>query len=168
MIKTTSAEANKLIKKLNEEKSMLLSEQNDKSSFIAAVEENIEDVRPEFDLFKNIEQIEEINDKVRKIKHAINVFNTTHHIGDKTIDEVLVLIPMLTQKKHTLTMLARAQKKTRAESNYGRTNTHIEYKYANYDIDKVKAMLSEVTDELLKLQLALDDINRSEVFEIDI
>lgn len=163
----TSAEANKLLKKLAEEVAMLQNERNKKSTFVAAIEENIEDVRPDFNLNDNFKQIDELNGRIMKIKHAINIFNTKHFIRGMTIDKALVYIPILSEKKKILTNLALAQDKERVRSDYGRSSNHIEYKYTNYDISEVKAMLNEVTDELVRLQLALDDINRSEEFDIE-
>ena len=48
MKKLNSSEANKLLKKLNDEKTRLLRLEQQSTTFVAAVEENIEDVRPEY------------------------------------------------------------------------------------------------------------------------
>ena len=45
-MKYTSAEANKLLRQLNEQKERLLNIESRSSTFIAAVGEDIEDVRP--------------------------------------------------------------------------------------------------------------------------
>jgi len=58
--------------------------------------------------------------------------------------------------------------KAREEQGYGRGSNIIDYRYANYDIDIVSEDLLKVTDELAKAQLALDAVNHSETFEIDI
>lgn len=164
----TSAEANKLLKKLNEEKVLLNNDFRNKHSFIAAVEENVEDVRPEFNLTEYFEKLEKLNSDIQKVKHAINVFNTSNTIMGMTIDTALVYIPMLSEEKRILSGLAMGQEKERVKESYGRTSTHIEYKYANYSISEAKDRLKKVTTELSDLQLSLDCINNQEKFDIDV
>ncbi len=170
-MKYTSAEANKLIKKLNEERIRLLQDSGNKSTFIAAVEENIDEVRPDFNLKESEKQIDLIEGKIRTVKHAINTFNTTNTVafrgGEITIDEALVMIPMLSEKKRRLSSMAGILERARVES-YGGRSVHIEYQYANYSVEEAKAMVDEVTDELSDLQLAIDDANRKNKMEINI
>lgn len=154
----TSAQANKILKKLNEDRDRLQREYYEKSTFVAAIEENIADVKPDFNLKEAELKIAEIEEKIIEVKHAINVFNTTHKVDGMTVDEILILIPQLTQKKKRLGLLALGLEKKREYS----SSNHIEYKYANYSIDEAKKMLDEVTNKLSELQLKLDDINRSE------
>ena len=58
--------------------------------------------------------------------------------------------------------------KSRVESPYGRQSSVIDYHYANYDVDAVFADLEKITDELASAQLALDAINHSATFEMEI
>lgn len=44
----------------------------------------------------------------------------------------------------------------------------IDYRYVNYDIDEVTKDLLAVTDELSDAQLALDLINHSATFEVEL
>ena len=96
-MKYTSAEAAKLLRKLNEEKNSLMKREELSSVFIAAVGENVEDVRPEYDYRKTQDGLEELDRKIRVLKHALNVFNLTQTVpgSDMTIDQVLVYIPQL-------------------------------------------------------------------------
>ena len=48
-MKYTSAQANKLLKKLNDEYDLLLAEEAESSTFLAAMGEDPESVRPEYD-----------------------------------------------------------------------------------------------------------------------
>ena len=50
---------------------------------------------------------------------------------------------------------------------YG-ANGVIDYRYINYDIDEVEKEYNEVCEKLTKAQLALDEINSSIEFELDI
>ena len=169
-MKYTSAEANKLLKKLNEEKAMLLDNESRSSVFSAALGEDVESVRPEYDYMTTGEKLESINADIRKVKHAINIFNTTHTGPgfDMTIDEMLVYIPQLTEKKSRLLgMSSRLPKERKSVSGYG-TNAVIDYLYANYDVSKAAEDYSAVSELLSKAQTALDIVNSTETMEIDI
>ena len=43
----------------------------------------------------------------------------------------------------------------------------VEYRYANYDVEKAASDLSAVSDELARLQVALDVVNNSVTLEIE-
>ncbi len=169
-MKYTSAEANKLLKKLNEEKSMLLDNESRSATFSAALGEDVESVRPEYDYFETDKKLEALNADIRKVKHAINVFNTTHAVPgfDMTIDEMLVYIPQLTAKKaRLLAMSSRLPKERKSVSGYG-TNAVIDYLYANYDVSKAAEDYGAVSELLSRAQTALDIVNSTETMEIDI
>ena len=59
-----------------------------------------------------------------------------------------------------------AQKKKRNESM--KSSNLIEYTYANYDIEQAEADYQSTSDELARVQNALDLINSTVQFEIDI
>lgn len=106
--------------------------------------------------------------RVRKIKHAINTFNTTQLVPEFgiTIDEMLVLIPQLSAKNKKLAKMAgRLQKQRAAEGQYMELN-FIDYTYANYDVKAVKDDFKKVASELSKVQLALDFVNTTVSFDI--
>lgn len=164
----TSAEAGKLLRKLNEEYQTLITKENKSSVFTAAVGENIDDVRPAYDFAETRTKIRDLQAKIRKVKHAINGFNleTTVPGYDMTIDQMLVYIPQLSEEKRLLTEMAGRLPKARTQA-YG-NRTIIEYDYANYDVEEASRALEGVTDELSKAQTALDVVNNSKSFEIDI
>lgn len=163
----TSAEAAKLLRKLNEEKTAILSNESQSSTFQAAITEDIENARPEYDYVSAQKEIDEIDKKIRKVKHAINTFNLTHEVTgfDMTIDMMLVYIPQLTQKKNKLSAMKDKLPKTREII---RVAGIIEYSYANYDVEKAKEDYDKVSDELSRAQTALDVLNNSVKFEIEI
>lgn len=100
-MKCTSAEAGKMMRKLLEEKSSIEMREHNGKEFLAAVGEDLESVRPEYDFAKTQSALAEVERKIRKLKHALNVFNSTTVIPefDMTIDEMLVYIPQLTAKR---------------------------------------------------------------------
>lgn len=169
-MKYTSAEANKLLKKLNEEKAMLLDNESRSAAFSAALGEDVESVRPEYDYESAAQSLDVLNASIRKVKHAINVFNATHTVPgfDMTIDEILVYIPQLTEKKsRLLAMSSRLPKERKSVSGYG-ANAVIDYLYANYDVSKAAKDYSAVSELLSRVQTALDIVNNTETMEIDI
>ena len=164
----TSAQANKLLKKLNDEHAALLDKETRSKDFRAAMGEDVESVRPAYDYADTQKKLAELEQRIRKVKHAINVFNATHVIPDfgMTIDEMLVYIPQLTQRKNKLADMKARLPKQRVEEQYGRQSNIIDYSYANYDLAVVEADYEKVSDELSRAQLALDAVNQRDTFEL--
>ena len=164
----TSAQANKILKKLAEERERLLSLERAGKVFIAATTEDKESARPEYSYKDTKKALAKIEADIRVIKHAINVFNTTHFVEgfDLTVDQMLIYIPQLVERKYQLSQMAQALPKQRLTSN-GRTNL-IEYQYVNYDIDSVKQDYAAISEELSRAQVALDCLNNTETFSFSI
>lgn len=170
-MKYTSSEANKLLRKLNEEKEALLEMEQKSSTFLAAVGEDVESVRPKYDYADTRQALEELDGKIRIVKHAINDFNLQHIVPgfDMSIDQMLVYIPQMTAKKQKLGQMKNRLPKQRETANaYSRNNNIIDYRYANYDIKMVEDDYTSVADELAKAQTALDVLNNTETIEIEI
>ena len=167
-MKVTSAQANKILRKLNDDKAMLLDSENESCTFVAATVENIEDARPEYSYDEVRSRVNELDKQIRRVKHAINLFNTATVLPgtDMTIDEALVYIPQLTQRKHALYRMRLTPEKQRRDTTRG-TNI-IEYTYANFDPKKAWEDYDKAADELARLQNALDLVNSTVEFEIDI
>ncbi len=68
----TSAQANKLLKKLNDEHAALLDKENRSKDFRAAMGEDVESVRPAYDYTDTQKKLAELEQRIRKVKHAIN------------------------------------------------------------------------------------------------
>ena len=168
-MKYTSAEAAKLLRKLNEELKVLRAKEMKGYRFTAAVDEDIESARPMYDYVKSQEEQNSIEAKIRKVKHAIICFNTGTMIPgfDMTIDEMLVYIPQLSERKRKLTEMASFLPKERVSKGYSATKI-IEYTCTNYEIEKAAEDLAAVTDELAKAQTALDVVNNREQMDINI
>ena len=167
-MKYTSAQAAKLLSKLQQDFDSLAVLEANAKTFLASVGEDVESVRPEYDYKATKKELDALSAKIRKVKHAINAFNTTTVVPEFgiTIDELLVYIPQLSAKKAKLRGMADTLPKAR-ENSYGSSNI-IDYRIVNYDIKQVKKDLDAVTDELAKAQLALDTINHSLEFDINI
>lgn len=165
----TSSEANKLLRRLNEERSALLDKEEKSSTFLAAMGEDPETLRPEYDYAETQKALEELDRKIRAVKHAINGFNLSCQVPgfQMTIDQMLVYIPQLTARKQKLAqMMGRLPKQRDMGSIYGHASNIIDYSYANYDIKAAEADYEAVSDELARAQTALDVLNNTEKMEI--
>ena len=167
-MKYTSSEANKLLRKLNSDYQTLLSTEMQSRTFLAATGEDPESVRPAYDYAKTQEEIKAVAEKIRAVKHAINVFNITTKLEgfDMTIDEMLVALPQISERVRTLDSMRTALPKVR-ERTYGTgTNATIDYRYVNYDIEAVAKDYEAMYEYLTKAQTALDKVNNSVLIDI--
>ena len=169
-MKLTSQEAGKMLKKLNEKIQSLILMEKKSASFLASVGEDPETCRPEYDYKAVQKEIQGLELQVRKLRHALNVFNTTHVVPgfEMTIDEMLVYIPQLTKQKEKLDAMKSELPKSRVEPHYGSAQNFIDYKYLNYSVKTAEADYERVSTELSKAQTALDLVNSTESFDIDL
>lgn len=168
-MKLTSAEAAKVLRKLNDSLNDLGNHETMSMSFVAAISEDPESVRPKYD-YKDVRvKEEELCVKIRKLKHAINVFNSTTVIPgwNITIDEMLILIPQLTGRKEKLSMMKNRLPKERVAAGMRSASNIIDYRYANYDIDAAQADYDATVDRLAKAQTALDLVNSTVTFDFE-
>lgn len=164
----TSAEANKMLRTLRDELSLLQQEESRNCKFNCSVMENIEDVKPEYDFIDISKKMKMINNKIRKIKHAINIFNTTTEvIDDITIDEALIMLPQLNERKNTLHQMLVIPEKKR-ERAYGSNASIIDYVYSNFNHDTVRVEYDRISKMIDEIQINLDQINSTKVFQIAI
>ena len=171
MTKMTSAYANKMLRKLNEDKEFWRSKEKEGCLYVAALDE--EPVIPEYDYEEVSKNISEIDAKIVKIKHAINITNCTNEIqvGDAkmTIDMILVKMVQLNRRKSTLDGMRKQQPKTRISSGlYSARKTAPEYQYINYDLDLIKKEYEQIDAEVSAMQIALDKYNQTVEFDVDI
>ncbi len=171
MTKMTSAYANKVLRKLNDDKDYYLNKEKEGQVYVAAVDE--EPVIPDYDYSKVSAQIAEIDEKIVKIKHAINVVNATSEVevGEErmTVDAILVKMAQLSKRKNVLDTMRKRQKKTRENSGfYNARKTAPEYRYINYDLGLVNKEYERVDSEIAAMQIALDRFNQTYVFEVEV
>ena len=164
----TSKEANKLLQQYEQEHRALITKEHELKSFLAAVGEDVESCRPEYDYEAVQKTLSALEETIINLKHQINKFNTETIVDgfNKTIDEMLVYIPMLTRRKEKLNSMKNAMAKTRESVNM--RSTIIDYRYANYDLKKAADDYDSVTEELSKAQIALDTVNVTKKFEVEL
>ena len=167
----TSAEANKLLREKNDRLKKIQRREGQTSSYTVSLGEDAESVRPEYSYSEMQGQMEKMMAEIRRIKHAINVFNTVTMIPgfNMTIDEMLVYIPQLNAQKGRLENMSSMLPKQRKDELYSYRSsgsTIVEYVYANYDISQAEKDYRKVSRELSRAQTALDVVNNSVKFEI--
>ena len=101
IMKVNPAVANKMLKKITEEYEALKVKEAQSKDFLASLNENPDSIRPKYDFNKTQSEIYAYEEKIRKIKHALNKFNVNTLIPEFgiTVDEMLVLITQLTKQK---------------------------------------------------------------------
>ncbi len=171
MTKMTSASANKLLRRLNDDKEFYLSREREGQMYVAAVDE--EPVIPEYDYSDVSARVAEIDEKIVKIKHAINLINVTSTVKvgdvDMTIDSLLVRMAQLNKRKCTLDSMRKRQAKTRVSSGFfGTRKTAPEFQYINYDLDAVNKDYERIDAEITAMQIALDKFNQTFEFEVEV
>lgn len=164
-MKTTSAYANKLIKGYLEELSALDNLERETCTTTYGVNET--PIESDYDFLAMQVKIDSLNDKIAKFRHAVNVFNTTTMLDDLgyTIDEALVRMAMLSEKKQRLSRMKAIRELSRRSGGY---HNDAELTKRNFDAADAEAEYQKTADELTKLQLALDKANMSIEFEVEL
>ncbi len=168
-MKMTSAVANKMVRKLMDDKAYYRSLEEEGSVYVASLDED--PVIPEYNYSEVAAKLDEINEKIVKIKHAINLSNCTNSVtvGEETmtIDMVLVKMAQLNARKSVLDGMRKQQPKTRVDSYYSRKASP-EYRYVNYDLNLIKSEYEKVESLITEIQIALDYYNQTVEFEVEI
>lgn len=156
----TSSEANKLLKQTQEELENLNAYEDRASVFHAALGENVDDVRPEFDIVLYNQKVMNLHKRIREIKHAISKFNLTTELPSfpgLTVDQALVYMPQLSERVNHLKRMMSYLPKSRETI----TPNVIDYVITNYDPVQAKAMYDEAYHTLMRLQTDLDTVNNT-------
>lgn len=166
-MKVTSALANKKIKMLEEQKARILELEASSCIYIRADGEV--ESPPVYDYAKTQQEVTEINNKIRKIKHTVNVFNTTTYLEEigLYIDEALVEMALLSKRKDALRTMSNRLPKERIGQRLGHSTLSVEYRCANYNVEKAKCDFEICSQRLCDIQVALDTANQTILFEIE-
>ena len=168
----TSALANKVLKKLNDDKEFWLSRESNGYIYVAAVDE--EPVIPDYDYAEVSRTIAEIDDKIVRIKHAINCANATNIITvgneEMTADMILVRMAQLNNRMGMLDRMRKTEPKSRRDLYYynGPKKSVPEYQYINYDLEQVRADYEKTSRLIAEMQIALDKYNQTVMFDVDV
>lgn len=169
-MKLTSAMASKMIKALNEENQTLIHKRRHEST-TSYVQDEIP-LESDYDFNSLHEQIVANNKKIAKIRHAVNLFNTTTVLegfedydgSGLTIDKALIIMPMLSSAKDAYSKMKDANDISRRVDYKG----NVEFTKLNYLTSDVATAYQKVTELLTAIQLSLDKANLTVEFEVDI
>lgn len=168
--KITSAYANKLLKSLEDEKAFWVNKESESSTYEAALGET--PTVPEYDYEAVAATINQIDERIVTIKHALNLANATAEIsvGDKimSVDSILVRMAQLNRRKNVLDVMRKRLPQSRIGNNSFARNATPEFQYINYDLETVKKDFERVSDEIMQMQLALDQHNQTATFEVEL
>lgn len=167
-MKITPAYASKLVRQKNEQIRQILAQEREISTTTACVDEDVTELRQQYDFTAFQSKIEKLDREVVALKHAINVFNVTTVLPDLnyTIDAALVRMKILNDQKQRLAVMKGVQPVTRRSGGFG--NKQPEYTYRNYDASDVERAYDAVESELTSIQMALDKANLDSTITVDI
>ena len=128
---------------------------------------------PEYDYIEISNTLNELDEKICRLKHAINISNVNSEIdvfGKKySVDVLLVKMAQVNKKKAKLDRMRKQLPKSRVEEGfYSARKSFIEYRYVNYDLEKVKKDYEEVSKLLFEMQMKLDEHNQNVLFDLEI
>ena len=169
MEKMTSAYANKMIKRLEEDKDYWLQNENESRTYVVAVNEA--PVVPDYNYEEVAAKLADIDNKIASIRHSLNLANATARVkvGDKelSVDTILIRMAQLNNRKTSLDWMRKQLPKVRLNGNsYSVKTVAAEYRYINYDPAIVSRDYEAVTKELMELQMALDRYNQVELIDV--
>ncbi len=169
-MKYSSQKLGKILKKTEDELSSLILKESQSKEFNAAVGEDAESVRPQYNFSETQAKREELESRIRTIKHALNKYNVSTIVPElnMTIDQALIYIPQLVKQKHQYSAMKDKMPKTRVSSNFFKGINLIDYVYVNYDVSEAAAKYEEITEKLATAQMALDKINAEENIELSL
>ena len=166
MRKVSPIEVTNRINALKEELKDLEEYEKKSSSFFVNLGQDKESLRPSYDFEETQKRYLELTQEVIKLKHTLNVFNTSTIVPDfnMTVDQMLVYLPMLRERKQTL-------QKMKDEPMCGHSSSityrGVRYTYSNYSVKKVTEDYRRIADEYAKAHTALDLVNATGEIEVD-
>lgn len=162
-MKMTITAANREIKRLKEELSRI--QEEELCCQVITHSEGEAQIPVAYDFLATQAKIDGINERIMKIRHAVNVFNVNHILpgAGMTIDAVLIRVAMMSEEKKKLQGMLRIQEVSRKPS-----YNSVEISHRNFDKTQVEDRFRRVSDELEKMWAELDLANLTEEIEVDI
>ncbi|MCL2813576.1 MAG: hypothetical protein FWD23_03150 [Oscillospiraceae bacterium] len=161
-MKLCNAEVIKKIKDLEEQKQEILSDEQKNCTTTYQTETDMIDTGYDFE--KTRTAVENLNKEIMRLKHALNISNSTVIVQEfgLTIGECLVYMAQLNNEKFVLEKLSRNRSKSRTTL----YNGTVEYTDTNYDVEVCKDKLNSIKETIRQLQLSIDRVNLNNMIEI--
>ena len=158
----TGASALKHIKFLEEQKTMILAKERNNSTTVE-VDGKVREVES-YDFYETREKVRQIDEEISKIKHALNIYNTTTEVEKGiTIDRALVELAQMSKELEIVKEM-KGRAKEAVEERY--SNMYI--RRVNYDLKEVEDYYQVIVKEIHQFQMAIDTTNLTKTFEVDI
>lgn len=166
-MKVNSDTAHKILKNTQSEVERILGTERENRTY--AHSPNEEPIRVNYSFEETQTELEALNGKIGRIKHAIGLFNQTTEIeveGEKmTIDEALSQMKWLNSRKKDLdSMLAIPE--VQRQNTYGNKLPDIVHR--NFDAKAVQATYERISNKLIATQQAINIANLTVMFEIEL
>jgi len=157
-----NTEIMKDLKKIEEEKNLLLSKEENQS-IIKYVSE-ADKIIPDYNYDDTRREIDELDKKEIYLRGLLQKSNATVIVPEfnMTIGDCLVYLAQLSSKARVLKYLASREPKARTLQ-YQR---QVEFSEALYDINKAKSDYEATQALIVKLQMAIDRINLTNLIEV--
>ncbi|MDE6105084.1 MAG: hypothetical protein K2G38_05350 [Clostridia bacterium] len=161
-MKVCNSEAMKLIKELEERKKQVIYTEDNRSR--VSYKEGEEMKPTKYDYAATRKEIAEIDERIRKIKHALAKANCTVKVDDFniTIGEALVYLAQLNAEYSRLETLSSYDKLARRIT----ANGVLEYTECLYDPETAEKDQKETYSKICKLQIAIDRANLNNFIEV--
>lgn len=161
-MKMCNSEAMKAIKELEEKKRNVIYNEDYRSRI--SYKEGEEKVMTKYNYAETRKAIAEIDERIRKIKHALAVCNCTAVIDDFgiTIGEALVYLAQLNAEYDQLDDLSEKDKLSRRIT----ANGVLEYTECLYDPEEATRDCEALHSKICKLQVAIDRANLTNYIEV--
>lgn len=161
-MKICNSEAMKLIREYEDQKRILLADENRNCTM--SYKENEKKLETDYDYNKTRKQVRELDEKIRKIKATLACANCSVKIDDFniTIGEALIMIAQLQNEKSRIEFLADYTQLSRRITQNG----VLEYTECMFDTEVAKKDAEELRIKISKLQIAIDRANLTNYIEI--
>lgn len=157
-----NSEAMKAVKELEEKRKNVIYNEDHRSRI--SYKEGEEKVLSKYDYAQTRKTVSEIDERIRKIKHALAVSNCTTVIDDfdLTIGEALVYLAQLNTEYRQLDELSEYNKLSRRIT----ANGVLEYTECLYDPEEVVSDMEKLKAKIGKLQVAIDRANLTNYIDV--
>ena len=161
-MKACHTEVMKMIRELEEQKSLLLQKEDEISTVSYREDEKKIDEGYSYDSVRK--SVRELDDRVRKLRSTLAKANCTVKVDkfNVTIGEALIMLAQLQHERMQVESLARRRQITRRIT----ANGVLEFTECAYDIQKASDDAKALRDTINDLQMAIDRANLTNFVEV--
>lgn len=162
-MKMCHSEVIKYIKELESKKSVLLRKERNSSTY--TYQDESAKIVPEYNYELTRKEVDELDNKIRNLRHVLAVANCTVKVDDFdiTIGEALVLLAQLNSKCDILENMSSRQQICQQTS-----YATMQITACNYDVAKATEDYENLRLQIGKLQVAIDRANLVNYVEVEV